>query len=94
LTGRPAIGAFASVKLADGRKLTGHADGGTGHSGRRSPDIQLGLGEVAAGAKLNVGLKWRDHTGKAHESTIMLTPGWHTVRLGPASKQVAAAREP
>ena len=94
LPGRPAIGAVASLKLADGRKLTGRVDGGTGHSGRRSPDIQLGLGDVAAGAKLNVELRWRDHTGKPHESTVSLTPGWHTVRLGAVPKQVAAVIEP
>jgi hypothetical protein len=89
LPGRPAVGAVAAVKLADGRTVTGRVDGGTGHSGRRSPDIHLGLGEIAAGAKLNVELRWRDHTGEPHESTVSLTPGWHTVRLGAAPKQVA-----
>jgi hypothetical protein len=93
LSGRPAIGAMASVKLPDGRKVVGHVDGGTGHSGRRSPEVHLGLGEVAAGTKLNVELKWRDHTGKPHESTVSLTPGWHTIRLGVPAKQMAA-RQP
>jgi len=45
--------------------------------------LRLGTGalcavqrQVAAGAKLNLELKWRDHTGKPHESTVFLTPGW------------------
>jgi hypothetical protein len=92
LPGRPAIGAVASLKLPDGRILTGRVDGGTGHSGRRSPDIQLGLGDLGAGAKLNVELRWRDHTGKPQESTMILTPGWHTVRLGAKPTQMAATK--
>jgi len=92
LAGRPAIGAVAAVELSDGRKLVAQVDGGSGHSGRRSPDIHLGLGDVPAGAKLNVELKWRDHTGKAHVSTIMLAPGWHTIRLGERPAQVAVMK--
>ena len=92
LLGRPAIGAVASVKLSDGRKLTGRVDGGTGHSGRRSSDIQLGLGDMAAGTKTSVELRWRDPTGKARESTVTLTPGWHTIRLGEKPAQVATTK--
>jgi len=33
--GSPAIGALATVKLADGRKMVSQVDGGSGHSGRR-----------------------------------------------------------
>lgn len=52
-------------------------------SGRRSPDIQPGLSDIAAGAKMSVELRWRDHTGKSHESTVSLTPsGWPRCRRG------------
>src|SRR5262249_12446114 len=45
LNGRPAICAQAKVALPDGRKLVAQVDGGAGHSGRRSPDVHLGLGQ-------------------------------------------------
>jgi hypothetical protein len=90
--GRPAIGAAASIRLADGRRLVAQVDGGNGHSGRRSPDIHLGLGDVPAGTKLSVELRWRDHAGKPHETTVALTPGWHTIQLGETPAQVAATK--
>src|SRR6185369_11856351 len=43
--GSPAIGAVARLSLPNGRKLVAQVDGGTGHSGRRSPDIHFGLGK-------------------------------------------------
>jgi hypothetical protein len=82
LYGRPAIGAQARVVLPDGRKLVGQVDGGAGHSGRRSPDIQLGLGQLAPDATLAVELKWRDLHGAPQSTILKLAPGWHTVLLG------------
>ena len=46
LRGRPAICAQARLVLPNGRKLVAQVDGGSGHSGRRSPDIHLGLGKL------------------------------------------------
>jgi hypothetical protein len=93
LHGRPAIGAQARVVLPDGRKLVAQVDGGTGHSGRRSPDIHLGLGRLAAGTKVEVELTWRDLTGKVQNITMNLAPGWHTVVLGnPGNAQYAAGK--
>ena len=43
---RPAIGAVATVHLPDGRRLVAQVDGGTGHSGKRPPDLHFGLGRV------------------------------------------------
>ena len=94
LRGRPAICAQAKVTLPDGRKLVAQVDGGTGHSGRRSPDVHLGLGKLASAAPLNVDLKWRDAAGKVQETTLRLAPGWHTVVLGKnGSTALAAAGE-
>jgi hypothetical protein len=82
LHGRPAIGAQARVTLPDGRKLVGQIDGGSGHSGRRSPDIHLGLGQLSSTEKLDVELTWRDLHGHPQRINLKLAPGWHTVRLG------------
>jgi len=87
---RPAIGAIARMDLPDGRKLIGIADGGSGHSGRRSPDIHLGLGSLDRATKLSVRLQWRDTQGRVQNATMSFTPGWHTVLLGaPPNAQAA-----
>jgi hypothetical protein len=91
LHGRPAIGAQARVVLPDGRKLVAQIDGGAGHSGRRSPDIHLGLGRLDSGAKLAVELKWRDTRGQPQQTTLTLSPGWHSVLLGTAPKTTLIA---
>ena len=79
---RPAIGAAVKVHLPDGRRLVSQVDGGSGHSGKRAPDIHLGLGNVEAGALLNVDVRWRGADGKMRSRTLQVTPGWHTVWLG------------
>ena len=93
LHGRPAIGACARVVLPGGRKLVAQVDGGSGHSGRRSPDILLGLGKLPAGQTLDVELKWRDTGGQAQATTLRLDPGWHTVLLGKTSPVALASAE-
>jgi hypothetical protein len=80
--GRPAVGATAAVDLSDHRRLVAQVDGGTGHSGKRSPDLHFGLGRVGAEARLCVGLRWRDSVGRVRSQDLVLTPGWHTVLLG------------
>ena len=90
LHGRPAIGACASVALPEGRKLVAQVDGGSGHSGRRSPDLHFGLGQARPDQQFTVLLKWRDTTGHPQSTELIFTPGWHTVLLGhPAPKAVA-----
>jgi hypothetical protein len=79
---RPAIGAKVLVHLPDGRRLVSQVDGGSGHSGKRVPDIHLGLGDVEAGAVLSVDVRWRGADGKMRSRTLQVTPGWHTVWLG------------
>ncbi len=82
LRGRPAYGAQAHLTLPNGRKLVGQIDGGSGHSGRRSPEIHLGLGKIDPNAKLDVALTWRDIHGQFQQTTLRLAPGWHSVLLG------------
>ena len=90
LRGRPAIGAQAKLVLPNGRQLVGQVDGGSGHSGRRSADVHLGLGKVEPNAQLDVALTWRDGRGQLQKTTLKLTPGWHTVLLGNANSNFAS----
>lgn len=82
LYGRPAFGATATVELPDGRTLSAQVDGGSGHSGKRSPDLHFGLGQISSDTVLKVNLSWRDGTGKIERKTIWLKPGWNTIELG------------
>ncbi|MGQ9686315.1 MAG: CRTAC1 family protein [Thiobacillaceae bacterium] len=78
----PAIGAEASVRLPDGRRLTAQVDGGNGQSGKRAPQLHFGLGDLPADEPLEVEIRWRDRAGQRHTRSFSLTPGWHTVVLG------------
>ncbi len=91
LRGRPAIGASARFVLTDGSTHAAQVDGGSGHSGRRSPDLHFGLGATRLDQKLDVALKWRDTSGSPRTAQLKLTPGWHTVLLGESTtpKQTA-----
>jgi len=90
LDGTPAYGASVRVTLPDGRKLVSWVDGGSGHSGRRAPDVHLGLGPIAAGTRVPVEIRWRDSAGREQQSVLELTPGWHTVLLGEPSTSTPA----
>jgi hypothetical protein len=58
-------------------------DGGNGHSGKRSPDLQFGLGHLTGNELINVELRWRDAHGELQQETIQLSPGaWYTIVLG------------
>jgi hypothetical protein len=80
---RPAIGAQARVFLTGLAPLVQQVDGGNGHSGKRSPDLQFGLGHLAGNELVSVELRWRDARGGLQQETIQLSPGgWYTVVLG------------
>ena len=79
---RPAVGAFVSIKLPNGKRLVSFVDGGNGHSGKRSPDVHFGLGDLPKDAKLQVEIRWRDSDGKVQQQTFEMIPGWYTVLLG------------
>jgi hypothetical protein len=91
--GTPAIGAVARVSLPDGRKLVSQVDGGTGHSGRRSPDIHFGLGSAEKSKPVQVEIKWRNPEGRIHQSALPLVPGWHTIELRNADILVRAPQQ-
>ncbi len=89
--GSPAIGATAMLTRADGRKQVAQVDGGSGHSGRRSPDIHFGLGLVDPSTPVTVELQWRDLTGKVRRAIRTLKPGWHRLNLDSTETGVAAS---
>ena len=82
-----AIGASVVLQLPDGRKIAAAVDGGNGHSGKRSADIQFGLGSLPAGTPLKAIISWRDRSGSIHRETIDIKQGWQTIIL--ASSQQA-----
>ena len=79
--GTPAIGATARAMTADGRRVFGHVDGGSGHSGRRSPEIHFGLGKADTSKAIEVTLRWRDRQGNVQSANTKVAPGWHTIKL-------------
>jgi hypothetical protein len=85
--GSPAIGAEVTVTTPDGRKLIDRVDGGSGHSGKRSHDVNIGLGNV--NGPVQVHLAWRDVKGQVHQQDLQLTPGRHCIELGSQAKEVA-----
>ncbi|GAB3463410.1 CRTAC1 family protein [Actinophytocola sediminis] len=83
--GSPAVGAQVEVTTADGRKFIQRVDGGSGHAGKRTTDVHIGLGEVDGDVDVN--LRWRDRAGETHEQDLDLSTGWHTVLLGSQAKE-------
>ncbi|MFC6079829.1 FG-GAP repeat domain-containing protein [Sphaerisporangium aureirubrum] len=84
--GTPATGAQVKVTTPDGRVHIGRVDGSSGHSGRRSSDVHIGLGGNVTGA-VKAEICWRDATGKVHAQVLQLTPGWHSLELGQQAKE-------
>ena len=78
---RAAIGAEARLRRFDRRTLTSAVDGGSGHGGRRAPEIHFGLGQVPPNEVFDIDVVWRDETGVRNQS-ISLTPGRFRIVLG------------
>jgi enediyne biosynthesis protein E4 len=84
--GSPVVGAQVTVTTSDGHKYLGRVDGGSGHSGKRSDEVHIGLGPNASGP-VQVHLRWRDRGGQLHDQDLQLMPGWHALRLGTQAKE-------
>ncbi|WP_158851253.1 CRTAC1 family protein [Saccharothrix deserti] len=84
--GSPVIGAQVTVTTPSGREVISRVDGGSGHSGKRSHEVHVGLGEKASGP-LSVHIEWRDRTGAVREQDLKLSSGWHDLRLGTQAKE-------
>ena len=83
--GLPAVGTQVTVTTPDGRKFISRVDGGSGHSGKRSNEVHIGLGNVSG--PVAVHLQWRDLSGAQHQQDLQLTTGWHTLQLGSQAKE-------
>lgn len=94
--GSPAIGATACIGFvrdaagnlqgADGTIVAGQVDGGSGHSGQRSPQLHFGLHNSQAFPdpnRLLVDLRWRDRAGRKCHARLKepLMSGTYTVIL-------------
>ncbi len=80
-----AVGARAKVRLPDGRTLLAQVDGGSGHSGKRSPEVHFGLGTAAGPVLVEVTFRGLDGTVKTQ--TYTLEAGRHTLLLGVSAKE-------
>lgn len=74
LRSRPAIGVHVTIRLSDGRRFTAEVDGGNGHSGKRSPDIHIGLGQVRPGTTADLVFNWRSYGGQASTARYSEVP--------------------
>lgn len=85
-SGGAAVGAEARVTLPDGTERLAHVDGGSGHSGKRSTEVHVGLGHDV-GSSVPVHLTWRDQEGEVREERLRLSPGRHTIELGSEARE-------
>ncbi|MFI7288508.1 CRTAC1 family protein [Streptomyces anulatus] len=85
-SGSPVVDAQVTVTLPDGTRRVSRVDGGGGHSGKRSHEVHIGLGEQS-GTPLPVRLKWRDRSGAVHEKDLRLAPGRHDLQLASDVKE-------
>jgi hypothetical protein len=78
--GSSAVGAQVRITTPDGRTLVDRVDGGSGHSGKRSPEVNIGLGDVTEAVPVQ--LSWRDRAGQPRTHTLHLSPGRHSITVG------------
>jgi hypothetical protein len=86
-TSRPAVGAEVKVRKPDGTRMVAQVDGGSGHSGKRAPEVFFGLGSTPLDVPLEVAVRWRDGSGQVRQQQFHLKPGIHTLVLGSAMAQ-------
>lgn len=80
LSGSPVVGAQVMVTTKSGKKYVQRVDGSSGHSGRRSSEVHIGLGDVTG--PVEVEICWRDRTGKVRMEKLELSQGRHSLVLG------------
>lgn len=83
--GSPATGAQVTVTTADGKKYVQRVDGGSGHGGKRSSEVHIGLGD--AEGQVRVSLEWRDRQGEVHKQEFTLDQGKHEFVLGDSAEE-------
>jgi len=83
--GSPVVGAQATVTTQDGRTFIARVDGGSGHGGKRSTELHVGLGQYSG--PVDVHLVWRDRNGDVQVQDMHMTTGWHSLQLGSQAKE-------
>jgi hypothetical protein len=83
-TTRPAVGASVSIALPNGKRLVSQVDGGSGHSGKRAPELFFGLGDVKPDTTVPVDIRWRDAQGTVQSRRYETKPGVHVLTLAAA----------
>ena len=83
--GSPATGAQVTVTTADGKKYIQRVDGGSGHAGKRSSEVHIGLGD--AKGPVTARLEWRDRQGRTHKQELELSQGEHAFVLGDSAQE-------
>ncbi|WP_330249647.1 CRTAC1 family protein [Nocardia sp. NBC_00565] len=86
--GSPALGAEVTVPTPDGKPHIAQVDGGSGHAGKRSTDIHIGLGDIDPTIPLAVQIAWRDNHGAVHTQQVQLQAGQHTFVLDSDAREV------
>jgi hypothetical protein len=83
LAAYPAIGASARVRLArDGAPLlVAQVTSGNGHSGKSSPELHFGLGDVPPDSPIDLDVKWREKGGAIASQRFRVRPGVWTIVL-------------
>jgi hypothetical protein len=76
---RSAIGAKATLISSDGSKQTAIIDGGSGHAGKRAPEVHFGVGDARGAFKILV--EWRAADATVKRKEFSLAPGWHNIDL-------------
>jgi enediyne biosynthesis protein E4 len=85
VSGSPVTGAQVTVTTADGTKYVQRVDGGSGHGGKRSSEVHIGLGD--AEGPVQVCLEWRDRQGEVHKEEFELGQGRHAFVLGDSAEE-------
>lgn len=85
MAGSPATGAQVMVTTADGKCYIQRVDGGSGHAGKRSTEVHIGLGD--AKGPVQVKLTWLDRQGELHQQELKLSQGKHSLVLGETAEE-------
>ena len=91
---RAAIGASVVFKPEGGGRKVAQVDGGSGHSGQRSPEVHFGLGDSAGGG---IEVSWRDRHGHVRrwpaegEPAAPVEPGRYWLLLGDRPEKITSA---
>jgi enediyne biosynthesis protein E4 len=86
--GSPVVDAQVSVTTPAGQTLLGRVDGGSGHAGKRSHEVLIGLGDASGPQPVQI--TWRDRGGQVREEVVQLAPGWHSIHLGERAEEVTS----